>query len=256
MNKTILIYNDSHSKTCSAELTRSLAKTFRNYAVGIVSTDRHNFDKNITELSPAIIIIPEIKGEESFYSRHISKQTQQHIKDHVKNGALLVSFCAGAYWMCEKITYNPPHGPTKIREGHDVFNAVSMMSYGPLPGHGRPSNNTEDFGGCLPIKIIVNTVNGPKTETVWYGNGPAFYPIKNKLPDHIEVIARYAHSEGTPIAACGFPSGNGGFILSGPLAHYSLQPINKNNLLWQVITHKIHQHLFAKQTPSMISVPL
>ncbi|PCH98982.1 MAG: hypothetical protein COB76_06570 [Alphaproteobacteria bacterium] len=131
-----------------------------------------------------------------------------------------------------------------------------MQAYGPLPGYARPSNNSEDFGGCLPVPVSVKTLNGWKHETVWYGNGPAFFPLNtHDLPCDINVIARYRRIENQPIAACSFPFGKGEILMSGPLPHYLSHPVKKNNLLWSVITHKMHQQLFARQPLSMVSVP-
>ena len=124
--KTILIYNDADSKTCSAALYAALYKSFQHFHVTITIADRHSLQRNLQNLKPEVIILPEIMGEESFYSRHIPIQTRDLIKRSVFNGALLVSFCAAAYWMGETITYHPPHGETKFRKGKDVFNATSI----------------------------------------------------------------------------------------------------------------------------------
>lgn len=253
--KTILIYNDADSKTCSAELSIALQKTFSHNHVAIVMTDRRHLTSNIEELNPEIIILPEIKGEESFYSRHIPVETRNLIKSHVNNGTLLVSFCAAAYWMGETITYHPPQGQTKFRKGADVFNAVSLKSFGPVSGYWRTSNGKEDMGGCIPVPLSVKTVNEWKHEKVWYGNGPAFYPLNNQLPEKLEVLARYKNIESNPIAAFSIPHGKGAYLASGVLPHYHHAPVRSNNYLWSVITHRMHQHLFAKPSVDMVCVP-
>ena len=253
--KTILIYNDAESKTCSAELSLALKKTFGHQGVAIVLTDRHHLSRNIQELTPEIIILPEIKGEESFYSRHIPVETRNIIKSHVERGSMLISFCAAAYWMAEQITYHPPKGTTKMRKGLHVFNAAAIKAFGPVTGYWRPSNGQEDMGGCLPVSLSVNTVNGSQNELVWYGNGPAFYPMNNKLPNNIEVLATYRGIEDSPIAAFYMPHGRGGYLASGALPHYHQSPVKQNNLLWRVITHRMHQHLFAKPKVDMVCVP-
>lgn len=245
MTATILIYNDAESRTCSADLLCTLNKSFKHKHVAIVGTDRHNFIRNINELNPSIIIIPEIKGEESFYNRHITHDMRDAIKTHVSNGAMIVSFCAGAYWMCEKIVYNPPHGAMKTRNGKDVFNiASSLKSYGPLSGYGKKYDKNDILGGCITVPLKIKTVNGWKNDNSWYGNGPGFLPLNNKLPDNIDVIARYRRIEDQPIAACSVPYGKGQVILSGTLPHYWQSPVKPNNLLWSVITHRMHEQLF------------
>jgi glutamine amidotransferase-like uncharacterized protein len=254
--KTILIYNDADSKTCSAELSLALRNTFKHCDnVAIVHSDRHHLVRNINELNPDIIVLPEIKGEESFYSRHIPIETRNRIKSQVENGSMLVSFCAGAYWMAEQITYHPPKGITKMRDGVHVFNAAAIKAFGPVSGYWRSSNGKEDLGGCIPVPLRVNTVDGTQNETVWHGNGPAFYPLKNKLPENIEILAEYSDVEEYPIAAFALRHGQGQYLASGPLAHYHRAPVRPNNYLWSVITHRMHQHLFAKPKVDMVCVP-
>jgi glutamine amidotransferase-like uncharacterized protein len=177
------------------------------------------------------------------------------IKDHIYNGAMLVSFCAAAYWMGAKIMYHPPKGPTKSRKGVDVFNAASVKSFGPVSGYWRSSNGKEDMGGCIPVPLSVKTVDGWQNEKVWYGNGPAFYPLNNKNPEKLEILARYKNIESNPIAAFYVPHGKGAYIASGVLPHYHQPPVQVNNYLWSVITHRMHQQLFAKPSVDMICVP-
>jgi len=244
INPVILIYSDVESKTCTGELSIALKKTFDRKRVAIVQTDRHHFIRNLKELNPSIIILPEIKGEESFYNRHINQETRVAIKSHVDNGAMLVTFCAASYWMGQVIMYSPGQGQTKFRKGEDVFNAVALNASGPVEGYWRASNNQENLGGCHVVPVIVKTKNGCLDSDCWYGNGPEFFSSAGHLPNNIEVLAKY--SKFGTIAAFSAKSGRGSYLVSGPLPHYQREDVKANNLLWRVMTHRMHQQLFEK----------
>jgi glutamine amidotransferase-like uncharacterized protein len=231
----------------------ALRKLFGKDHVAIVSSDRHHLARNIEELSPSVIILPEITGEQSFYNDHIPLKTRTLIKDHVKHGAMLVSFCAGAYWMAEEIRYTPPHGPSKIRGGKTVFNAVSLRAQGPLPGYGRPSNGQEDLGGCHTIPVLTKIDTGFVEHACWYGNGPGFYSFDGAHPDNIDVLSYYADIENNPIAAFSRPHGKGEYLVSGVLPHYHRSPVSKDNILWQLIAGRLHKQLFGNHTRPVLS---
>lgn len=244
---TILIYHDRESKTHLGNLPYVLEQAFKPSPVIIQIADRHNFAEKITRISPRIIILPEILGEESFYSRHVSAETQTMIKNFVKSGGMVVTACASTYWMAQSILYNPPKGVTKIRHGQHVFNAAALKAYGPVPGYGRPSNGKPDLGGCVPIELVVKTANGIESDQCWYGNGPALYPIKNQpIPNNVEILARYRNVEDQPIAACVVYDGHGQYLMSGPLPYYHCDPVKPDNALWRVMTHRMHQQLSKK----------
>lgn len=256
MNPTILIYNDRESKTCTGELSKALDRDFKNKHVSIVETDRHHLVRNITELSPSIIILPEIKGEESFYNRHIPLKARKVIKSHVANGAMVVTQCAASYWIAQKIFYSPGQGERKFRSGQNVFNGVAMNSFGPVKGYWRPSNGKEDLGGCHIIPLIVKTKDGWQADKCWYGNGPAFYAPEGKTPPEVEVLARYSGADDAPIAALHARFGKGSFLVSGPLSHYHHGGVNANNLLWRVVSHRMHKQLFEIDArPVLKAVP-
>lgn len=256
LTRTILFYEDRESKTHTFEYKQALKRTFTHGHFDIIAANRHDFERALTSTSPAIVILPEILGEESFYSRHISKTCQDALKTYVKNGGMLVTSCASTYWMGEQIVYNPPKNATKIRNGAHAFNAASLKMYGPVPGLWRPSNGKPNTGGCSEIDITVHTANGLVSEKIWYGNGPCILPFhSNALPSNVTPIAYYKGIEDNPVAAACIHLGKGKILMSGPLPHYWAGSVKQNNMLWRVMSHQMHQQLFAQRAPTMVSVP-
>lgn len=253
----ILIYHDKESRTHIGTWPQVLYKTFSPKPVKISYADRHHFPHALKTSDPKLIVLPEILGEESYYSRHISLATQESLHNWVFQGGILLTFCASTYWMGEKITYHPPKGPTKLRSGCHVFNAAALKMHGPLPGYWVPSNGKPDFGGCRSIPLIVRTEEGLKRDKVWYGNGPAIFSSSAKeLPSNFEPFAYYDRIEDYPIAAGELKVGKGRIIMSGPLPHYAQGEITHNNLLWQAISNRLHGNLFASRKVDMIrSIP-
>lgn len=252
---TILIYDDKRSKTHIANLPQKLRNDFEPSVIKIARSCKDDFSNAIRSFRPSIVILPEILGEESFYSRHIPETTRQQLKEFVKDGGMLATFCASTYWMGEKIVYHPPKGITKFRDSNHAFNAAAMKMFGPVPGLWLPSNGKPNMGGCREIDILVKTANGIERDKVWYGNGPCILPIaKQSLPDSLKPLAYYDKIEDFPIAAAELSIGKGSILMSGPLPHYTGGNVRSNNLLWRVLSHKMHQQLFAKEYPSMISL--
>ena len=256
LTRTILFYDDRASKTHSFEYQRAIKSSFPQGDFRIVKANRHEFTQSLNHHRPAIVILPEILGEESFYSRHISPESQTALKDYVKNGGMLVTSCSSTYWMGESVVYHPPKGVTKIRNGAHVFNACSVKMFGPAPGLWKPSNGKPNMGGCRVIDIAVHTADGLVSEKVWYGNGPCILPYKgDSLPPHVTPIAYYKGIEDNPVAAASISYGKGTILMSGPLPHYWAGKVRQNNMLWRVMSHRMHKQLFAQSTPTMVSVP-
>ena len=244
---TILIYHDKDSKTFIGDLPSKLRKTFGSNTFRLATSNRHNLASSIRTFDPSIIILPEITGQESFYSRHINPELRQQIKRFVSSGGMLVTNCASTYWMGAKILYHPPKQPTKIRSGTHVFNAASIKMFGPVPGYWLPSTGKADGHDCRVIDITVKTQDGLKRDKVWYGNGPCILPLGSKsLPNNLEPLAYYTHENNSLIAAAHLKIDKGSILMSGPLPHYSEGLVKSNNMLWRVISHRMHQQLFEK----------
>jgi glutamine amidotransferase-like uncharacterized protein len=128
--------------------------------------------------------------------------------------------------------------------------------YGPVPGLWRPSNGKPDIGGCSEIEISVHTSDGLVSETIWYGNGPCILPYKSdSLPAHVKPLAYYKGVEDNPVAAASVKLGKGQILMAGPLPHYWAGNVQSNNMLWRVMSHRMHKQLFALSAPTMVSVP-
>lgn len=253
--KTILIYDDAESMTSAGPLGARLAESFRLDPVAIVKADRHNFVKAIEELQPAIIILPEILGEQSFYNDHLTEHGKYAIRTAVSHGAMFIGFCAGAYFACSDIVYAPGWGNRKERKQDSTLGLFNATALGPLPAHGRPSNGKADLGGCVPVDVHTFHEGGIRPETVWYGNGPVFIPQDSFLPQNSEILATYIKtglSELAALAACKIPYGQGSVIACGVLPHYKNEPADRNNMLWKTMTEKMAKHLFAFKPAGMV----
>lgn len=258
--KTILIFDDSDSMTCARQLGHSLEHSFDGDYVRIIKGNRHNFADLVGGYKPRVIILPEIKGERSYYNDHLGHDGKQAIRNAVANGAMLVGFCAGAYFICDNIIYAPKWGERKIRDNQFTLSMFNATAYGPLPTHGRPSNGKEDLGGCVRVEIDVYDGKKHHNEFVWYGNGPMFIPHNKSLPKGSKILAGYRDTGligGTGLAACKIPYGNGHVIPCGVLPHNShVEKHKERPYLWDVLTREIRQQLFAFQPALMVRKPL
>lgn len=256
--KTILIFDDAESMTCTSQLGQSMAEAFCDDHVAIVKADRHNFAKAIEELKPNVIILPEIRGERSYYNDHLGDAGKQAIRNAIGHGALFIGFCAGAYFACDNIVYAPQWGAKKKRNGKSTLSLFNATGFGPLPSHGRPSNGKENLGGCVPVDVYVYDRNKYVQEKIWYGNGPTFIPHNKMLPQGSQVIAAYANTglQGkTGLAVCKIPYGKGSVIPCGVLPHYHTPPVGGKTKLWGIITNEVRQHLFAFKPLDMVPQP-
>lgn len=258
--KTILIFDDSDSMTCTRQLSAALAHSFEGEYVRIIKGNRHNFADLVGGYKPQVIVLPEIKGERSYYNDHLGDNGKHAIRNAVADGAMLVGFCAGAYFICDNIIYAPAWGEKKTRDNRHTLSMFNATAFGPLPRHGRPSNGKEDLGGCVLAEIDVYDGKTHHSEFIWYGNGPMFIPNEKRLPENARILAGYRETGlngGTGIAACIVPYGNGHVIPCGVLPHNrKTEKHGQRPYLWDVLTHEIRQQLFAFKPALMVRKPV
>jgi len=238
---TILIYHDRRSKTHRGSLPEKLRQDLGSKPVNIIEAGIDGFRNALITRKPKVVILPEIHGERSFYSRHISKETQQLLYNFVQNGGLLKTICASVFEIGGRKVYHPPKGVTKIRDAAHVFGfEPELKMFGPLPGKWNPQNDTR-------IPILVKTNGGLQRDHVWYGNGPCILPFGQKsLPSNLEPLAYSEDTEGQPIVAGALHIGKGQTLMSGPLSHYS------DNLLWRIFLSRIEKQLFETAKPPVL----
>lgn len=254
--KTIAVY--SGALTSTSALIPRLRDSF--HAVAIKQPDAAQLRNPATlDENTLAFFLPGIVGEDSPYSRELGKQGNDAIRRYVEDGGVFVGVCAGAYYACSEIVYDPPwrRTPKTRKPGLDLFNALAK---GPLPGLAMPGED-HWFSDCRITRVSYTDDKGrTKTTGVAYGNGPTLLPFD--AADDIEVLARYADVPGNPIAVAVKKVGKGLAIFLGVLpyigydarltksGHPALLQLMENlepheagrSELWNMVVARIKQH--------------
>ncbi len=251
--KKITVYTGPSVST--GALIPRLRESFRGAAIH--QTRAGDIDKPDTLDSDTLaFFLPGIVGEDSPYNRDPGQKGNEAIRRYVEDGGVFVGICAGAYYSCREIVYNPPwrREPKTGKPGLDFFNALAK---GPLPGLGM-RNGAEWFSGCRVASLSYK--DKTKQVGVAYGNGPAMFPFDAE--SGIEIIARYEDMPDRPIAIAIKKIGKGLAIFMGALpyigydAQYDatkiaplkrlmeeLKPHEKGRAeLWDAIVSLVKQH--------------
>lgn len=254
--KTIAVYTGPGTST--GNLVPRLRESFNAIAIRQTGAADIHDPQTLNEDTLAFFL-PGIVGEDSPYTRELGPRGNAAIRRYVEEGGVFVGVCAGAYYACADIVYDPPWRVTRktSRPGLDFFNALAK---GPLPGLGTAGDDYW-FSDCSMTRISYKGKNGAtRTTGIAYGNGPALFPYDEN--DDLEVLARYNDVPGQPIAVAIKKVGKGLAIFLGVLPYIgydaalanakipvlqhlmeTLQPHEQGRAeLWDTIVSRIKQH--------------
>ena len=227
MLESIAVYK-SH-KTSSAELIARLRESFPEYRIIEVTPDDIK-KKNLLCGDIIAFFLPGIIDEDSPYLDELGAEGNAKIKSYVEDGGVYVGVCAGAYYACTNIVYDPPwrEKPKTSRPGLNFFNALAR---GPVPRYGIHDAIPSWFSDCTVTPVLYRDNKGQQRKiTLAYGNGPALYP-ESAEEFNLDIIARYADTEGYPIAAASKKTGRGLAIFTGVLQHLRYEKIGSGQNL-------------------------
>lgn len=228
--KQLLIYKDPQAQTSTSVLKPVLEKSLP--ALDLNTADTVSFRAALTSGTTALAVIPGIASETSRYTDLIGDtQTLQSLHRFVRSGGILMTVCAGSYFISRETQYIPPWGPAKGRAStRPFFNAVAR---GPLSGLGAQAHSTAWHDGVTVVPVTYKDEKGTwKNTHIAYGNGPALFPDANEK--NIEVLARFNSIAGTPIAAAWKPLGAGAVLWLGVLPYMGFDPAYENSGIAQI----------------------
>jgi glutamine amidotransferase-like uncharacterized protein len=223
MPHNIFVYADV--MTATGSLMPSLQQTFnaQDYKIHRI-TAQDILGGVLRTPQSGIFILPGIVGEVSPYTAQLPLLALQEISDFVgRNNNVMLTLCAGSYFIARQTIYVPDHGAPKGR--HSLAPMFNGVARGPVPGYGRASSNNCQFDDVIAVPVNFKTADGSwDSAKICYGNGPALYPDDTNHPD-IEVLARFADSPGEPVALLRQSFGAGALYMSCVIPDIAYQHI-------------------------------
>lgn len=198
-------------------LTR-IKQAFNDAAVGTITGAQIREEDALDEDTIALFL-PGITNDHSPYYEEIGEDGNKKIREYVENGGVFIGGCAGAYYACADILYDPPwlREPKTSQPGLNFFNGIA---HGPVPHHAKETGSPDWSVDCTHAEIeFTNHEDTKKTTDIIYGNGPMYYPDKDE-EEQLNIIARYNTVEGKPVAIATKQIGKGLAIFLGVLPYY------------------------------------
>ena len=212
--RRIIVYDDPRAMTAASGLTARLKESFPGYKVDNLPTAA--FLRALDNDAGAIAVIPGISGDDCRYTDLMGGEAgHRKLHGYVERGGVLLTVCAGSYFITRKTEWTPHWGRAKERvNASALFNAVAR---GPV-GEGRQAATPGTYNDCTMAPVSYRGADGRWHETeVAYGNGPALYPDDDT--QDMDVLARYSGVPGSPIAAAWLKQGKGAVLWLGVLPY-------------------------------------
>lgn len=223
--RRIVVYEDPQAMTAAAELVERLKESFPSYRVDGLPTAA--FLRALETDAGAIAVIPGIFGDDCRYTDLLGGEAgHKKINDYVARGGVLLTVCAGSYFVTLRTEWQPHWGPAKARENlRALFNGVARGPVGP----GRQATGApHSYSDCTMIQVRYKSADGAWRETeIAYGNGPALYPDEDQ--PGLEVLARYNGVAGNPAAAAWLKHGRGAVLWLGVLPYMGFRRTAADN---------------------------
>jgi len=253
----IPVFADPRAFTSSGDIISRLRESFTSCSVAAVDTN--NFFASLNAKSTIMAVLPGIVGETSYYHQLIGDAGMAKIKDFVERGGILLTACAGSYYITEQTKYAPPWGPEKSRSNpRALFNGLAL---GPIPGSAFVPNKTTQFEDITLVPVLYEGADGNwLTTEIAYGNGPALYNYPEDK--NTTILAHYETVLGRPPAIVWKKMGAGAILWLGALPYIGPQVLGPNATtlqktmvarltthedgrkdLWNNITARINAHL-------------
>ena len=212
MPRDIFVYADA--MTATGSLIPSLQQSFNAHDYNIRRITGQDIAAGILRTPQSgIFILPGIIGEVSPYSAQLPLSSLQEVSDFVgRDNNVMLTLCAGSYFISRQTVYVPDHGEPKGR--HSLAPMFNGIARGPVPGYGRASTDNCRFDDVIAVPVRFKTADGSWDSTkICYGNGPALYP--DDINDTaVEILARFADIPGEPVALLRQSFGAGSIYMS------------------------------------------
>ena len=212
MLRNIFVYADT--MTATGSLIPSLQQAFDAAEYTIHRITGKDVANGVLRKTPSgIFILPGIIGEISPYSDQLPLSSLHEISDFVgRNNNVMMTLCAGSYFISRQTVYVPDHGAAKGR--HSLAPMFNGVARGPVPGYGRASTDNCRFDDVIAVPVRFKDEHGTwDSAKICYGNGPALYPDDAGHPD-VEILARFADIPGEPVAILRQSFGAGSIYMS------------------------------------------
>lgn len=258
----ISVYSEREARTATDSIAKSMRHSFTGHDVRLESTEL--FMRRLRENSADICILPAIFGEQSMYHEFLGQRGMGDMRDYVERGGVLVTICAGSYYICANTRYTPEWGHPKGRTNPTpLFNA---LAHGPIASEAKKPGDPSEapYEDIVLTPLTYRTADGEwLTANIAYGNGPALFPHEN-IPG-LTVLARYAKERDFPAAVAWQERGAGAILWLGALPYLGATPLQampgspQADLLeqlaqnepgrrdfWNSLTNRIKTHLNLK----------
>jgi len=221
--KSIIVL--SGKNVSHAQLLPQLEQTFRGARIRMATAQELKNGTVALDHNVLAFVLPGITGDHSPYSALLGDDGNMIIRRYVEQGGVFLGFCAGAYYACANILYDPPWlaRPKTSQPGLNFFEALAR---GPLPGAGRKSDQRW-YSDCTTVPVTFSSPGGKTIKAgIAYGNGPLMIPFNKAATgqDELMVMARYEEEPGKPVAVAAIKTGKGLAIFSGVLPYIGYNP--------------------------------
>lgn len=227
MSLEILIYNNGQGTTGS--LTPSLDQAFRDQKIRTRVINPSHIQEGILQPSAAkkMLVIPGIAGETCNYSDELDITALESIRHFAAEGGIILSICAGSYFLSRQTIYSPSWGPHKERKSlAPLFNGIA---HGPISNFAIAPGSEPRFGHVVVVPVNYQDLNKQwRNAGVCYGNGPGLYPDPHE--SGFEVLAYFANKDAGngPAAMLRKQIGEGALYMSSVLPEIGYQAVANN----------------------------
>lgn len=222
MAHEILIYAQPPASTGS--LRASLRDAFNGRDFLIRFVDANDIKRGaLRGNGPKLFVLPGITGENSGYTDQLDPLALSEIRHFVQSGHVMLTVCAGTYFVSRETQYHAPWGQPKGRTAiSPLFNGLAK---GPIPEYARKPAPESNLSDVTVIPVQWKNAQGKWVDGhVCYGNGPQIIPDDPNDPN-MEILARYQNIAGAPIALLRQRVGRGYVYMSGILPEIGHQQL-------------------------------
>lgn len=214
MPPDILIYDEHPASTWAVHT--AMKKSFARESANVIRITANDIRAGVLQKENSrIFVLPGILGENSAYPAQLDGAALKNIHDFVeRRNNVLLTICAGTYFICRETRYTPPWGTAK-RESclSPLFDACAS---GPLVTN-KPRKGDPEISDVRVVNIRFKDMSGNWHKTgIAYGNGPAIYPDRPDDPG-MDILAIYEDVAGQPPAIIRHARGAGAIYMCGIL---------------------------------------
>jgi biotin--protein ligase len=240
------------------EIPESLRALFntepQDIRINLVGPEYFDIDENLKNTS--LLIIPG--GADKPYVQDLKGSRNQRIASYLNQGGRLIAFCAGAYYLSQRVEFDMG-GPLEVSGDRELV-IFPGIARGPVFG---PYHYGSDEGGRvveLEISPILRKMSqdSPEVARVYFDGGCEFVDADN-FPG-VTVLARYTKSANKSAAMIEVPVGRGKAILCGAHPDITLKstPLlssNKESILGTLERHSTEREWLLRVALERLFTP-